>query len=128
MGFSWFLLKQIFAGFRNLKKLLFFEEFEVFFGDSCDDVGEAEAVDSDDDDTVGFVVFYLTGDVGEWSVDDTYLSAWFEEGIIVLPVLSLVIWVVTYLGLDEVLHVLIGHREDDRLFVFVTLWLRHKLQ
>ena len=62
---SRFLLKQIFAVFRDLKKLLFFEEFEVFFWYVCYDICEAKAFDSYDDYAMGFVVFYLTSDAGK---------------------------------------------------------------
>ena len=113
---------------RGQKILLFFEEFEVVFRDFCYDISDAGGFDFYEHDTVGFVVLYLTCDTNKRSVYDTYLSARFGMSIVLLPMLTLVVWVVTCLGLDEVLHILIGHREDDGLLVSVTLCLRHKLQ
>ena len=105
-----------------------FEEFEVCFGDFGDGVGEGEAFESYDHYTMGFVVFYLASDACEGASYYADLSAWFCMGIVILPLLSLVVWVVTCLGLDEVIHILIGNREDNRPFVPVVLYLRHELQ
>ena len=64
-------------------------EFEVFLGDAGDDVGETEAVEFDDDDTMSLEVLYLALDAYEGSAYDAHLTAWFGEVVVILPPFAL---------------------------------------
>ena len=103
-------------------------EFEVFFGDAGDDVGETEAVEFDDDDTMSLEVLYLALDAYEGSAEDAHLTTWLGEVVVILPSFALLVGVFTCLGIDEVHHFAVGYRKDLCTFILVVLHLRHELQ
>ena len=96
-----------------------FEELEVGLGDLGDGVGQAKVGQADEDDAVGLEVLDLSSDAGKGATDDADLAAWLDIGLIDLEGDAQALDVFTGLGIDEILHLLLGDR-DNLTFLFPT--------
>ncbi len=85
---------------------------EVGLGDLGDGIGQAKVGQADQDDAVGLEVLDLASDAGKGTTDDADLAAWLGIGLIDLEGDAQAIDILTGLSIDEVLHLLLGDRED----------------
>lgn len=85
---------------------------EVGLGDLGDGIGQAKVGQADEDDAVGLEVLDLASDAGKGTTDDADLAAWLGIGLIDLKGDAQALDILTGLGIDEVLHLLLGDRED----------------
>ncbi len=117
-----FFSKQYFSGGRGL-----FQELEVGLGDFGDGIGQTKVGQADEDDAVGLEVLDFSGDAGKGATDDADLAAWLDIRLIDLEGDAQALDVFTGLGIDEILHLLLGDRDNLALLFPTPLGLGHEL-
>ena len=76
---------------------------------------------------MGLEVLDLSGDASKGAPDDTDFAPWFDIGLIDLEGDAQALRVFTRLGIDEILHLLLGDEDNLALLFPTPLGLRHKL-
>ncbi len=100
---------------------------EVGLGDLGDGIGQTKVGQADEDDAVGLEVLDLASDAGKGTTDDADLAAWLGIGLIDLEGDAQALHVFTRLGIDEVLHLLLGDRDNLTLLFPTPLGPGHEL-
>jgi len=76
---------------------------------------------------VALEILDLSGDAGKGATDDADLAAWLDIGLIDLKGDAQALHVFTRLGIDEILHLLLGNRDNLTLLFPTPLGLGHEL-
>lgn len=76
---------------------------------------------------MGLEVLDLSGDAGKGTTDDADLAAWLDIGLIDLEGDAQALDVFTGLGIDEILHLLLGDRDNLALLFPTPPGLGHEL-
>ena len=100
---------------------------EVGLGDLGDGIGQTKVGQADQHDAMGFEIPDLASDAGKGTTDDTDLAAWLDIRLIDLEGDAQAIDILTGLGIDEVLHLLLGDRENLALLFPTLPRLGHEL-
>lgn len=104
-----------------------FKELEVGLGDFGDGVGQAKVGQADQDDAVGLEVLDLSGDTGKGAPDDADLAARPGVRLIDLKGDAQALDIFTGLGIDEILHLFLGDRDNLTLLFPTPPGLGHEL-
>ena len=100
---------------------------EVGLGDLGDGIGQAKVGQADENDAMGLEILDLSGDAGKGTTDDADLAAWLGIGLIDLKGDAQALDIFTGLGIDEVLHLLLGDRDNLTLLFPTPPGLGHEL-
>ena len=76
---------------------------------------------------MGLEILDLASDAGKGPTDDADLAAWFDIDLIDLEGDAQALRVFTRLGIDEILHLLLGDEDNLALLFPTPLWLGHEL-
>lgn len=104
-----------------------FKELEVGLGDFGDGIGQTKVGQADEDDAVGLEVLDFSGDAGKGTTDDADLAARLDIRLIDLEGDAQALDVFTGLGIDEILHLLLGDRDNLTLLFPTPPGLGHEL-
>lgn len=111
----------------NCRNFILFKELEVGLGDLGDGIGQTKVGQADENDAVGLEILDLASDAGKGTTDDADLAAWLGIGLIDLEGDAQALDILTGLGIDEILHLLLGDRDNLALLFPTPLGSGHEL-
>ena len=104
-----------------------FKELEVGLGDFGDGICQTKVGQADQDDAMGLEILDLSGDTGKGSSDDADLAPWLDIRLIDFKGDAQALHIFTGLGINEILHLLLGDRDNLTLLFPTPPGLGHEL-